>query len=173
MYIYVYIHTYRHNSSMCMVQAGWASLKEWMRHVAHMNESCRTCDCERHDSFMCATWLIHVSDMTHSCERHDSFMCATWLIHECDISQGRELVFKSLWVMSHIWMSHVTHVIVSDMTQSRVRHDSFMCATWLIYVCDMTHSCKRHDSFMCATWLIHVCDVTHSCVWRDSFMCAP
>jgi len=98
MYIYVYIHTYTHNSSISMVQEGWASLKEWMRHVARMNESCRTCDRERHDLFMCATWLIHVCYMTHSRVRHDSFLCAAWLIHVCDMThlcvrrnQGRKL----------------------------------------------------------------------------------
>ena len=53
-----------------------------------------------------------------------------------------------------------------DMTSSYVRHDSFICATWLIHMCDMTHSYLWHDSFICATWLIHMCDMTHSCVWH-------
>ena len=86
---------------------------------------------------MCATWRIHICDMTFLCVWHDSFMCLTWLIH------------------------------VSDMTHSCVWRDSFMCVTWLSHMCDVTHSCVWRDSFMCVTWLIHVCDVTsrllHTC----------
>ena len=37
-----------------------------------------------HDSFVCATWLIHMCDVNHSYVRHDSFTCATWLVHTCD-----------------------------------------------------------------------------------------
>jgi len=54
----------------------------------------------RHDSFIRASWLIHMCDMTHSYVCHGSFICAAWLIHMC------------------------------DMTHSYVRHDSFICATW-------------------------------------------
>jgi len=49
------------------------------------------------------------------------------------------------------------------MTHSYVRHDSFICVTWLIHMCDMTHSYVWHDSFICVTWLIHLC--------HDSFIC--
>ena len=35
------------------------------------------------DSFVCATWLIHMCDMTHS----RVFVCATWLIRTCDMTQ--------------------------------------------------------------------------------------
>jgi hypothetical protein len=61
-----------------------------------------------HDSFICATWLIHMCDMTHSHLRHDSFVCVTWLIHMCDISRW------SYW------------------------HDSFLRVTWLFHTRDMT-----------------------------------
>jgi len=91
----------------------------------------------RHDTFICATWRIHMCDMTHSYLRHDTFICATWRIHMC------------------------------DMTHSYLRHDAFICATWHVHMCDMTHSYVRHDAFICATWRIHMCDMTHSYVtWR-------
>jgi len=32
----------------------------------------------------------------------------------------------------------------------------------------MTHSYVRHDLFLCETWLIHTWDMTHSYVWYDS-----
>ena len=49
--------------------------------------------------------------------------------------------------------------------------------TRLIHTCEITHSYMRHDSFICVTWLIHmcvtllihICDMTHSYVWHDSF----
>jgi len=76
------------------------------------------------------------------------------------------------WVMSHMWMSHVTYDISSSScgyclfkTQSyvicliHVWHDSFTCVTWLIHVCDITHSHVWHYSFTCETWLIHMCDI--------------
>jgi len=62
-----------------------------------------TCSYMRHDSFIHATWLVHMHDMTRSYDsficvtwllhmtmcnmtymRHDSFTCTTWLVHTCD-----------------------------------------------------------------------------------------
>ena len=48
-----------------------------------------------------------------------------------------------------------------DMTHVYERHDSFTCATRLIYMCDKTPLLVRQDSFICTTWLIHICDMTH------------
>ena len=91
--------------------------------------------------------------------------------------------------MSHVWMSHVTHMnescrtsegVMSHITQShsandtylsydiwqvichRLWHDLFICVTWLIHMCDMSRSYVWHDSFICVTWLIHMSDMTHS-----------
>ena len=105
-----------------------------------------------HDSFICATWLIHMCDMTHSHVWHDSFTCGTWLIHVCDMIHSRVRHDSFICVT---WLVHVC-----DMTRSRVRHDSFKCMTWLIHMFDMIHSHVRHDSFICGTWLIHMCDMT-------------
>jgi len=93
------------------------------------------------DSFMCATWLLHVCAMTHSCVWHDAFTRGTWLIRVC------------------------------DMTHSNVRSDLFMYAKWLMHICKMTHSHVRKDSFKYAKLIIHICEVTYSYTWSDSFMC--
>jgi len=84
-----------------------------------------------HDSFTCVTpssiWvtrLILECELTHSCVWHDSFICVTCLIYMGDTSPlGVSMshtwtrtptwdmpchVYE--WVMSHIWMSHVTHM---------------------------------------------------------------
>ena len=75
--------------------------------------------CERHDSFTCVTWLMHISDTTLSCVRHDSFICER----------------------------HDSFICI-DMTHSYVWHDSSICVTrllymwetWLIHMWDMSHS---------------------------------
>jgi len=53
-----------------------------------------------HSASMCATWLVHMWDMTHSYVRYDSFITyETSLVH------------------------------TRDMNRSYVRHDSFICVT--------------------------------------------
>jgi len=113
-----------------------------------------------HDSFICVTWLIH---MTHSapCHSHDSFICATWLIHMTHSApcHSYNLFICVTWLIT---MCDMTHPYVWHDSFICVRHDSFICATWLIHMCDMTHSYVWRDSFTCATWHIHMCDMTHS-----------
>ena len=122
----------------------------------------------QHDSFVratwlmqCATWLIHMCDMTHLCVRRDSFVRATWLIYMCD--------------MTHLHVRHDSFICATwpinmcNMTHSYVQLYSFVRVTSLICTCDMTHSYVRHDSFIYVTLLIHMCDVTQSYVRHDSF----
>jgi len=98
----------------------------------------------------------------------------------------------SIWASFHVYTSLLTYltlvmtflnyviihicvpwrlVHMCDMTHSYVRHDSFICVTWLIHMCDMTRSYMWHVSFICATWLVHTCDMSHSYVRHDSFIC--
>ena len=84
-----------------------------------------------------------------------------WMTHGTHMNESSHTYE---WVMSHIWMSHVTH-----MNESCHEHGSFICMTH-IRMCDMTHSYVRHDSFICVTWLIHMCNMAHSYVWHNSFM---
>ena len=93
-----------------------------MREMTHSHE--------RYDSFICETWLIHMSDMTHVYMWHLVFMCVTWLIRMRDISD-----------VCVTWLIHMC-----DMTHSYVWLDSFIWVTWLIHMSDMTHSYVWHDS---------------------------
>jgi len=95
----------------------------------------------RHDSFICATWPIHMCDMTHSYVRHDAFICATWPIHMC------------------------------DMMHSYGRHDSFICAMWPMHMCDMTHSDRHatHSCiFVCAYVCMHIFTYILHCLIPNS-----
>jgi len=103
-----------------------------------------------HDSFICETWLIHMWDMTHSYVRHDSFICVTRLTKSCH-----------KWVMSRTQMSHVSYTNECDTT--------YKVETWLLCVWDMTHLCVRHDSFVCETWLI--CDLQSGEDPQDALIC--
>jgi len=102
------------------------------------------------DSFMCVTWLIIKPVMVpvecKSCWFHiwscwitfDPIWCrahVTWLIHVCDMIIKPVMVpveFK--WCWFHMW----SLLILFD--AMRMWHDS--------------ESCVRHDSFVCVTWLV-------------------
>ena len=107
-----------HDSFMCVT---------WLIHVCDMTQSHVW-----HDSIICVTWsfigvtwLIYMCDMMHSYVWHDSFRrgggapkkrvirMATLGCHR-RLSPPISLWSKSChtceWVMSHMWMSHATHV---------------------------------------------------------------
>ena len=93
------------------------------------------------------------------------------------------------WVMSPIWMSHVTYIAFKGPSVSAqglrvptINFTQVMSRIWMSYVTHtnvmtprvsrfMTHAYVWHDSFICVTWLIHMCDMTHAYVWHDSFIC--
>jgi len=111
----------------------------------------------RHDSFICITCLIHMSEKSQSYVWHDAFIrvtwliiCVTWLIHMCAMICCHE-IFE----------------VFSDPAYSYAWHDSFIWVTWLIYMCDMTYSHVWHDSFTCVTWLIRKCDMPQADVWHN------
>jgi len=66
---------------------------------------------------------------------------------------------------------------------SIMKHDLFMCVTWLMHICDMLYAthCStlqhtQHTATHCNApqqWLIHVCDMAHAYLWRDSIKCVP
>jgi len=73
-----------------------------MRHVAHMNESCRT-----HEWVMSHTWMSHVARMKESCRTHEWVMSHIWTSH---VAHMNESCRTYEWVMSHTWMSHVARL---------------------------------------------------------------
>ena len=49
---------------------------------------------------------------------------------------------------------------------SYMRHDSFMCETWLVHIWDMTRSYMRHDSFIYETRLVHMRHLVRDNHWK-------
>ena len=132
----------------------------------------------RHDSFVCVTWLIHMSDMTHSYAVwlirlwHDAFVChmtysfVTWLTHTYDMT-------RLFCIMSHIWMSHVTHMNgscptyewfkshmwISHVTHTNESHDAYEYATSLTQISRVTRMnkpCHSHEWVMFSVWMSHI-----------------
>ena len=105
-----------------------------------------------------------MSHMTESC-----LMSHMWISH---VTHMNESCLTYEWVMSQLWMSHV-----SCMNESCLTYEWVMSHIWMSHVSHdwvMSHmtclmlSYVTHDPFMCVTWLIHICDMTHSYVRHDS-----
>jgi len=120
-------HSYVWHDSLCLPVATGRWLI-WHIHMCDMTHSYVW-----HDTFMCVPWLIHMCDMTHSYVQWYIHMCDmthSYVWHmistSCDWEFGGSLTmglnpcchtaaFEAakqvcVWVMSHVWMSHVTHV---------------------------------------------------------------
>jgi len=129
------------------------------------------------DWFICVTWLNHMCDVTHSYVWHDSDTRGIWLIHLCATwliyINGSSRLRQSTSAPSVTWRIHM-----SNMTQSHVFHDSFICAIWRRNTSDMTNSCVGNNSLIRLTGRIHSCYKTHLYIWRayplvwhDSLIC--
>jgi len=137
-----------------------------------------------HDSFLYATWLISICDMTHFYMRHDSFLYATWLVSICDRTCPY-VCLQWLWFVKCVtWCIHMCDMTRHSyvrllihtyaVTHSCVWHDPFVFVSRLVCMCGITHSYlwhHRQDSFIRVTWLIRMCDMTHSYAWCDPFIC--
>ena len=142
------------------------------------------------NSFMCVTWLIHISY-----EWHDSFIRVTWLINMCAMT-AREPPYH--------FFSRKVSATMSFHRRARRRDAPKSALQWLerrkgkkkeifsIEGCtaakcvSFTHvivafriyeetrlaqygkACLICGWVIRVTWLIHKCDMTHSYVWHDS-----
>jgi len=83
-------------------------------HVTHMSGSCPKFGSSSLFA-MSATWVIHMKDMTRIYVGHDSHICGTWLPNSGLLQYSRWVCHSSagyLWVMSHIYMIYVPHILV-------------------------------------------------------------
>jgi len=83
------------------------------------------------------------------------------------------------WVMSHIWMSHVTRMdwdIVCMYTHMNTHMNTHMTSRWHL-ICDMTHdivrmythmneSCHTYEWVMSHVWLMTSYVCTHTHIWH-------
>jgi len=127
-WIHTYVHTYMYTFEIpvCNLQLT-TSLFQLLSRIFTILSHCCYLIYERHKSFICETWLIHMWKRIHP-----SFSCC------CVYSPSSRIAAPYFMWDKHIHMC--------DMTHSCMRHDAFMYETWLIHMWDMTHrssSCSR------------------------------
>jgi len=112
-----------------------------------------------------ATWLIHMSDMSHLFVWHESLVCTEferiynilylWYSISHDILKAGNAKHKHTQTNTYPFVLHFSALRC-------MWHDAFTFVTWPIHICHVTYSYMPHDSLICVTWLIHVRDMTRS-----------
>jgi len=86
-----------------------------------------------HDSFISATWLIHLCDMTHSYVWHDSFICVTWLFEQATYRRGLCRYF-SVWCHLSICVPSPLYICVAWPRDYITRTHIFRCTKVYLYI---------------------------------------
>jgi len=73
-------HTHRWKWESLYDESHDSHSEPWRIHISASALSRPRSRCARTRHLVCATWLIHVCDMTRTCERYQSYICAKWLI---------------------------------------------------------------------------------------------
>ena len=120
-------------------------------------------------SYSLCIFSLHMCDMAHLSISHASFTCGTWRVPVWHDSFAE-------WQESFVCLISLSEY---------VRHDAFICVTWLISMCDMTHLYvtrevplrqRLHVASRCYSCidmtLLHTCNMTHPYVRHASFICA-
>jgi len=143
----------------------------WMRHGTHMNESCHTYEWDMahiwtsHVTHMNETWHTYEWVLPHIWMRHGTHMIESYHTYERDCHSFICVTRHPDCIVSHMWMSLVTHT-----------HRMIHIQTWMrvsfIHMCDTTRLYVGHDSFTCVTrfiqfmshiWMNRVTHVNESC----------
>jgi len=115
------------------------------------------------------------------CERvwergNESCHAWKWVMPTCQIVWMRRVTHINesyhtySWLMSRVWMSHVTHTLgtrwqchVQNVWMSHVAHRNESCHTWTSRVTHMNESCHTCEWVMSHIWMSHVTHMNVSC----------
>jgi len=87
-------------------------------------------------------------------------MSHIWVSH---VTHMKESCHTYEWVMSHIWMSHVSHIWMSHVTHMSESRDTYEYVLCHIWMCHVSHIWMCHES------RIWICHVSHACAtWHNS-----
>jgi len=141
-------------------------------------------------------WYDPCTRVTHSYVQYDSFICATWRIHMCDTTPSYVqhgfmtcLLHTGGTSLLYVWYDSFIRETWLYFCHSYERHESFQvtCVTWIRRTCDMTYLTlliHQQDAFICMTWIVHLsdgtrflfnwidhqCHVFHSSTWHDELI---
>jgi len=106
--------------------------------VVRMNESCHTCECA-----MSHMWMCHVVHVNVPCRTCECAMSHMWMCHvtSMNVSWHTAIAVCSCLVVSHKWISRVTHMVVSHKWMSCVTHMNASCHTVMAM---RSHPMRRH-----------------------------
>jgi len=110
-------------------------------------------------SLICVTWRI---DMWH-----DLLICVTWLTHAWDA-----LLYHYEWVMSHTWLSHVTHINdschVSMCHVTEISNKFRPAKSWRSTSLASLPLCSTRSDLIFVGHDTLIRDMIHWYVWHDS-----
>jgi len=97
-------------------------------YVRHLYAICATC---LRMSGSCRISMSHVTT-NESCHTYERVMSHTWMSHVTHMNESCQ-IYK--WVISHIWMSHVTHTNESSHTYEWVVSQVCSLSSFCLCVC--------------------------------------
>jgi len=122
----------------------------WMKYLV----TCGTCLIDTPE-----TWLkyLHESESSRSISSHFFF---------CEVSSYMWFVTNSyVWMKCPViywrWLIDTCELWLEYLHESKYLHEPKFSRSSLLSVGDTTHLYVRHDSFLCETWLMHMCDMAH------------
>ena len=142
-----------------------------------MNQSCCKYKWVTSHIYMCVLWrevmcsalTSHVTHMNKSCRKYE---CVVSCIHMCvlsDFGVKSRAVYE--WAISHIWMSHVTHMYAYALVLCR----EVTCSIWTSHVARINELCHTYIC-VCSSTLVrghvqYMNEVCRMCQWVMSYIC--
>jgi len=136
----------------------------WQRHSCAWYDSCVRATVRQ------ASPCVTVCDLAHSCVRHESFVCATWLVHACDGTASEPLCDTTHLHSRVTWLIRacdMNHLFVQLNFWVRASATWAYVLQWLIRAGDITHFCVQEThTDVCLHW-----QGKKAHMWHDSFVC--